>query len=173
MKSVKKSLVYLAVLSFMFVVVGCTSNNDTSSTSEPPTSQVSAGDTTTERPDWAPDLEGKVKQVRGNEITVLKVIRTAPELTEEEKAKRREQMQSLSPEERAKIQAEMFKITDETLDLTIPVGVPVVSNQNVGGKIETENVSLADIRQSNMLKFWFAEGSSDEIIYVQLSKSGQ
>ncbi len=173
MKLFKKSLVYIIMLSLMFLVVGCSSKSETGSASAPSTSQEDAGDTAGSRPDRAPDLEGKVKQIRGNEITVLKVIRTGPELTEAEKAKRRQQMQALSPEERAKLQAEMFKVTDETIDLTIPVGVPIVSNQNVGGKLETENISLADVRQGNLLKLWFAQGSSDEIIYVQVTKSGQ
>lgn len=172
MKSIKKSLVYMMMLILLLSAVGCSSKTNNGST-EAPTTQVSEGNGAGERPDKAADLEGKVKQIRGNEITVLKLIRTRPELTEEEKVKRRQQMMNLSPEERAKMQADMFKVTDESIDVTIPVGVPIVSNQTAGGKLVTESVSLSEIRQGSTIRFWFAEGSSDEIIYVQVMRTGQ
>lgn len=172
MKSVKKSVVYIMMLILLLSAIGCSSKTNTGS-AESPAPQVSEGNSEGERPDRVPDLEGKVKQIRGNEVTVFKVVRTRPEPTEEERAKRRQQMMNLSPEERAKIQAEMFKVTDETIDLTIPVGVPIVSNQTGGGKVVTQSVSLADIKQGNIMRFWFTEGTSDEINYVQVMRPGQ
>lgn len=172
MKSVKKSLVYIMMFILLLTAVGCSSKPKTGPT-ETPNPQVIEGNKVDERPEGTPDLEGKVKQIRGNEITLLKVIRTRAELTEEEKAKRRQQMMNLSPEERAKLQAEMFKVTDESIDVIIPVGVPIVSNQNAGGKLVTESVSLSEIRQGNIVRFWFAEGSPDEIIHVQVMRTGQ
>jgi PBP1b-binding outer membrane lipoprotein LpoB len=165
------------IIGSIFIYAGCSSgsSNPTSSSSESSDS-ISAQATTggnpanPAKPDRPADLQGKVKQIRGNQVSIFKAEATGPELTEEEKAKRREQIQQLSPEEKAKAREERSKITDETIDITIPVGIPIVSNQNVGGQVETETLNLADIQQGNFIKFWFANGNPDEIILVQVSK---
>ncbi len=178
MISVKRLLAYAMIIGAIFAFVGCSSGSNGSSSSSPSAadsgqqvSSKSSSENSGELPNRPADLQGKVKQIRGNQLTVYRAEITAPELTEEEKAKRRETMQQLSPEERAKAREERFKVTDEAIELTIPVGIPIVSTQNVGGKLTTENLNLADIKQGDFIKFWFAGGGSTEIIYLQLNKA--
>lgn len=173
----RKLLVLAMIIGSIIIYAGCSSGSSNTASSSSASSESSAPQATAggnpvdpAKPDRPADLQGKVKQIRGNQISILKAQITGPELTEEEKAKRREQMQQLSPEERAKAREERTKITDETMDLTIPVGIPIVSTQNVGGKIETETLNLADIKQGDFIKFWFTNGNPDEIALVQVSK---
>jgi len=56
------------------------------------------------------------------------------------------------------------------MDLTIPVGIPIISTQNIGGKTEIENLNLADIKQGDSIRFWYTNGNPDEIILVQVNK---
>lgn len=175
MISFKKLLVFAMVIGSIFIYAGCSSgsSNTTSGSSSDSISAeaaASGSQINPAKPDQPADLQGKVKQIRGNQISIFKAQVTGPELTEEEKAKRREQMQQLTPEERAAARDERTKITDETVDLTIPVGIPIISTQNVGGQIQTDTLNLADIKQGDFIKFWFANGNSDEITVVQVSK---
>lgn len=119
--------IYTMIIGAVFGLGGCDSgSNDSSSSSTPALAQKVSSENSGEIPNRVADLQGKVKQIRGNQLTVYKAEITAPELTEEEKAKRRETMQQLSPEERAKAREDRFKITDEVINLTIPVGIPIV-----------------------------------------------
>lgn len=165
--SFRKLLVFAMIMGSIFIYAGCSSAPADSSA---PQAADSGSPADPAKPDRPADLQGKVKQIRGNQLTIFKIEATAPEMTEEEKAKRREQMQQLSPEEKAKTREERNKITDETMDLTIPVGIPVITTQNIAGKIETETLNLADIKQGDLIKFWYVNGNPEEIAFVQVSK---
>ena len=125
-------------------------------------------------PDRQADLWGQVKTIRGNKLTVYKVENNTQNLSEEERQAQREQMQMLSPEERAKAQAERIKVTDETVDLIIPVGTPVVATSNLGA--DAEEVDISQIKPGNILKLWLeAEPSGDgetAAEFVQINQGG-
>lgn len=119
------------------------------------------------------DLQGQVKSIRGNEVTVNKVIGEQLELTEAEKAKRQQEMQNLSPEEKQKSRDDRVKITDETLTFIAPVGVPIITTQNIGGKVEAKKMDLADIKKGALLKIWFkADSNNGEAEFIQIMNSG-
>ncbi len=119
------------------------------------------------------DLQGQVKSIRGNEVTVNEVIGEQLELSEEERTKRRQEMQNLSPEERQKSREDRLKISDETQAFIVPVGVPIISSQNMGGKPEVKKMDLADIQKGSLLKIWFKDDSNNgEAEFIQIMNSG-
>ena len=124
-------------------------------------------------PERGPDLIGKVKTIVGNKLTVYKVEGDF-ELTEEERQQQRSRMQGLSPEERAKERAERFKVSEETADILIPVGVPIIATGNLGGDVA--EVDMSDIKKNDFLRLWFEEpgGSGGEMRaeFVQIFQGG-
>lgn len=118
-------------------------------------------------PDRISDLTGKVKTIRGNKVTVFRVIAANENKSEEERAKLQTEMQSLSPEERAKRREEQNKVTNETINLIIPVGTPIVKNQRLGDKTETTKLEIGDIKEGDFLKLWLEKQSSGEESYVE------
>jgi len=125
-------------------------------------------------PERSADLWGQVKTIRGNKLTVFKVENNSLEQSQEEREALRDQMQSLSPEERAKQREERFKVSDETTELIIPVGTPVVATGNSGG--EDSEVDISQIKQGDILKLSLeGEPSSDgEAVaeFVQINQGG-
>lgn len=124
-------------------------------------------------PERSPDLIGKVKTIVGNKLTVYKVQGDFT-LTEEERAERRARMQSLSPEERARERAERYKVSEETIDVLIPVGVPIISTSNLGE--EVTEVDISAIKKNNFLRLWFEEpgsfGGEMRAEFVHIIKNG-
>lgn len=158
-------------LVFLFVSITCAacSSSSASPTNQTPTQNPSQ----LTIPERRFDLQGQVKSIRGNEITVYKVVGEQLELTEEEKAKRREDRQNLSPEEKQQARDSTIKVTDETQAFIVPVGVPIVTSQNIGGKPEIDKMDLADIKQGSLLKVWFkADSNSQEAEFVQIMSNG-
>lgn len=166
-----KTLVSFAVIGLIFFSAGCSSAVSSSDSGTSSSSQSASDILIPGKPDRNFDYEGLVQQIRGNQVTVLKVEKTEQPASDEEKASRREQMQSLSEEERAAARAERNKVTNEAAEFTIPVGIPIVSTQKIGDELETENLNISDIRQGYALKIWFAEGSTNEIVFLQVSQS--
>lgn len=124
-------------------------------------------------PDRLSDLTGKVKTVRGNKIAVFKVITANENQSEEERAKTRAEMQALSPEERAKRREELNKVTNETINLIIPVGTTIIKSQG-SGNTEAAKLEIGDIKEGDFLKLWLEKQSSGEeplVEFVQVLQS--
>ncbi|MBA1335095.1 MAG: hypothetical protein HPY66_0717 [Firmicutes bacterium] len=123
-------------------------------------------------PDRNPDVFGKVKSILGNELVVYKLDSNREELADAEKEKLRNEMQNLSPEEKAKRREERNKTAGETLELIIPVGTPIISLSNLSGKTEVTELQISDIKEGQTLRIWLEEAApgttpSSEFIHVQ------
>lgn len=163
----KLGFIFIVLLFITVSGVAC-SNSTTSKTNE--TTQNTKQLTIPER---RFDIQGQVKSIRGNEIAVYKVVGEQLELTDEEKAKRREERQNLSPEEKQQARESTIKVTDETQSFIVPVGVPIITSQNIGGNPQIEKMDLADIKQGSLLKIWFkVDSNNEEAEFVQLMNSG-
>lgn len=122
-----------------------------------------------------PDMIGKVKTVAGSKLTVYKA-RTpdGPPERPERSEIQQEQGEPPSPEERARRRAEMFQITDETLDLVIPADTQIIKiqgfNRNPGNQ-ETARLGVGDIKEGDLLMLWFGEKLSSgerSVAFIQL-----
>lgn len=165
---------YIFVLLLLFVsvaAIGCSNSSDSNSQTAAENSTRAL--TQSGAPDRRFDMQGIVKSIIGNEVTVNIVIGEQAELSEEEKAKRRAERQNMSPEERQQSREANFKVTNETKSVIIPVGVPIVMTQNNTGTPEVTKMELADIKKGSVLKIWIKSGStSEEVEFVQISNSG-
>lgn len=125
-------------------------------------------------PDRLSDLTGKVKTVRGNKLSVFKVLSSNENMSDSERAKYQSEMQSLSPEERARRREEMNKVTDETFDILIPVGTPIVKGNLVDGKVQATKLEVGDIKEGDQLKLWLEKQPSAgdlSVEFVQVQQS--
>jgi hypothetical protein len=123
-------------------------------------------------PDRPFDLQGQVQTIQGNEITVYAVIGEQLELTEEEKAKKKEEMQNLTPEEKQNLKAESQTISEEAQVFIVPVGIPIIATQSVDAVSQVNELELSDITKGALLKIWFSEDSNqEEAVFIQLANS--
>lgn len=156
----KKSKLLIILLSISLLFVACAKSSD-SSDAATETDNVSDSQNIerAERP--RPDVYGQVKSILGNEIVLE--LAEVPEgngrtdMTEEERAKFREEMQSLSQEERQKKFQESIKFTGETMNIIIPVGTPINSFRQG----QESQLDLADIYEGTMLQIWFYEDEGE------------
>ena len=112
----------------------------------------------------AAEVRGTVKSIEGDKLVIARVLDDPlANMTEEERAARREQMMKLSMEERqARRQQELQGLTTEDVSVTIPVGVPVVKAAVGQGLTDGgESASLADIRSGMSLVIWTQGGKTD------------
>ncbi|RKO65577.1 hypothetical protein [Desulfofundulus salinus] len=170
-----KTILLLISLLFFSLLQGCSSGNtDAGDTPSGSADQPVQNVTRWGGPARQPDLWGQVKTIRGNKLTVYKVENNAQNLSEEERKAQRGQMQSLSPEERAKARAERIKVSNETVDVIIPVGVPVIATGNFGA--EATEVDISQIKQGDIIKLWLeSKPSGDEEAmaeFVQIIQGG-
>ncbi|MEW6066134.1 hypothetical protein P378_03780 [Desulforamulus profundi] len=169
----KISTVLLSLLILVLAITGCGSTNTKTTTAttgeiNPTTSVTQYG-----APNRQADLWGKVKTIRGNKVTVFKAENKNEALTEEERAAQRAKMQALSPEERAKARDERIKVTNEILEILIPVGTPVIlTNTSANG---AEQVDISNIKKDDLLKLWLEKssgGGESTVEFVQIIRSG-
>lgn len=154
MINTKKSKLLIIILSVSLLFAACAKSSDSANTAtDTNNTNESQSDNGTGR--IRPDVYGQVKSILGNEIALalaeVPVGNGRADMTEEERKKFREQMQSLSPEERQKKMQESIKFTGETMNIIIPVGTPITSFKQG----EESQLDLADIYEGTMLQIWF------------------
>lgn len=149
---------FLILLTMVLLFSGCTSSNETSNL---PVAGDSSNDINISI-DSRPDMYGKVKKILGNEVVLmLAEVSERPaqgEMSEEDREKRRAEMQNSSAEERQKKMEDRIKFTGETENFIIPVGIPIISRS----RGEITQLDLADIHEGSMLQIWFGEGEAEE-----------
>ena len=163
-----KRIIISIVLAFSLMFVGCNSNNGVTST-ENSGSINTAGQGVSSQlgaPDRMPDLTAKINTIRGNKLTVYKMIGGNQDLSEAERAAQRSYMQSLTLEEREKIRAEQNQVSNEMFEIIVPVGTPIMSVQNIAGKAIIEELNIADLKEGSMVRFWI-EGGSEQLTAVK------
>lgn len=165
----RKRLVFILLILLLVVSFTACSNSTESKENITTTQNI----TQYGAPERRYDLQGQVKSIRGNEVTINKVIREQVELTEEEKAKRQKERQNMSQEEKQKLKEEKTIISDETQAFIVPVGVSIIATQNLGGQSEVKKMDLADIKKGTLLKIWFkADSNNGEAEFIQIMNSG-
>lgn len=182
MKKFTKAVCYMLILALAFLVIGCNDNTPkpveidiTANTGQ--TSIVGGnqgGVTDPEQPIRTVDVYGSVRSIQGNLITLAKMVQpqSGKDLNDEEREAKRAQMQNLSEEERRQVKASSQVLTGETVQVLIPVGVPIKIKQNQtqgGGIVEG---TLTDIKQGVALSVWTEDSAiSDRVTaeYVRIS----
>lgn len=155
MKSFKKIIIIGLGLLLMFGLIGCSGTK--AEVNGDPAVIVS------EEPERMAEVFGKVKSVEGNLVVIAEMTRQngGAELSEEDRAKRRTQMMSLSEEERQKLRDSWQKATGNTLKVIVPVGIPVFKKQ-AGPDGSTEESNLGNIKPGVMVNVWIEEGSTPQ-----------
>lgn len=161
-----KKICFILLILLSLSIVACSKTTESGADKASVTSQ---NITKYGAPERKYDLQGQVKIIRGNEISVNKIVGEQLELTEEEKLIRQEERKNLSPEEKQQIKEQKTEISDETTTFIVPIGVPIISTQNIGGNPEAKQMDLADIQKGSSLKIWFKADSQDsEAEFIQL-----
>lgn len=159
---IKTFRVSIIALSILLLATGC------SKTASSGANTAVAKKDIQQAPARTAEVYGKVKSIVGNEVTLSVAEPPASkELSDAEKAKKRAEMQALSPEERKKVQESQTKLTGETATIIIPVGTPIIS----GNTPEVmKEVSLTDIRSGVSLRIWLegGNGGTKSAEYVRL-----
>lgn len=179
-----KFMAGLLVGALTLALVGCgTSTTATGSTQAKAqaSEEVSAETEKVTMPQERPVLIGKVKEIVGNEVTILKA-----EINEKQgppsgerpaqgtQAKETQAQESNNSSSQATSQDKtapgggprgfQMKFTEETETLQIPVGVPIVTMQR--GSQEATVVGLTEIKKDTVLRIWKTDG---EISFVQVT----
>lgn len=183
----RKKIPFLIAILLLLMAAGCGSKSagEADSGQKSPAATEQSGSQTEQAapPDNTPDVMGKVKTISGSKITVYKV--NAPDRPSENGAKppgdgakppqgervRPEQPGELSQEERAQRRAEMFQVTDETIDLIVPDDTSIVQDKGFGENREINKIDLGSIQEGDLLRIWYGDKLSDggqSVKYIQL-----
>lgn len=156
-----KKTILLTVLFLSFcLLTACSTSN--SSKADPPGSETSQEDTNYELPERTPELQGKVKEIIGNEVTIFKMVRSEQQKTEKPTDK------DSSPNKSGQ---NRFQVSTETESIIIPVGIPIVTPKMTDGKMTLQSVDITEIKKDAMLRIWIIEDGTVE--FVQLSGNRQ
>lgn len=118
----------------------------------------------TTNPTRPAEINGKVVSIAGNQIVIANEVGKIV-LSEEEQATRKASMQKMSEEERkAAREAEQQNVATENINLTIPVGVPIVMGTGDGSG-NTQLTDLASINKGTYLSIW---KSGENIDFVKI-----
>lgn len=175
MKSMKVRRILLSIVSITILVIGLSGcsgaeTNNTSGTNNAQGSNLQ-GRIDPEQPERVAEIYGKVKSIQGNVVIIAEMQRTqtGAEMTDEERAQRRAQMQSLSDEERRAFQASQEVMTGKTITITVPVGIPVKvkASGTDGGTVE--DGTIASIIAGSTLNIWTDKDDPSTAEYVSIS----
>lgn len=149
MKNSKKVILPIIMTSLLLFAVGCSKNTtsdsaNTSSFQDP------------EQPPRMAEVYGKVKTIQGNIVIISEMVQTqnSQDLTEEQKQKKRDEMQSLSEEDRKNLKAESQQLTGKTQTVTVPVGVPIKIKKSQTESGEIVEGGIIDIQAGVIISIW-------------------
>lgn len=159
----KKKWVFVLVMGVL-ALTGCAnvSTNEVDTIKAEKTVEIERIKTEPERKS---EIYGVVSKVIGNEVTVNIIEKDSEndiELTEEEKEAKRDERQSLSSEEKKAARASTTVLTNELVDIVIPVGTVIVSGSGTEDS-EKIKLELLDINRGTTIKIWLFEGGEGEI----------
>lgn len=144
-------------------LTACTQSSD--STSNTGSATTGAEQSTLSTPTRPAEINGTVKNITGNEIIIANEVGKI-QLSEEEQAAKKEEMQNLSPEERQALrETEKADIDTEDMTLTIPVGIDILkgSGDGSGNNIAAE---MTEIKSGTYISIW-TSGDEVEIIKIK------
>jgi len=159
-KNMKKIIlpVSLIVISLIFFVGRMVGNDDVDT--------MVTEESRLATPEGRAEINGVVRSIQGNEVTVANEIRDeSMEATEEEKETRQIDRASMTQEEKqAANQAQSTVVETEIVTVMIPVGVPIIKGS---GAADGENVvaEMSEIKAGVSISIWMADG---EMVVVKL-----
>jgi len=155
----------IALIMSVLVLSGCseTAPNEADTTKMETTIEAESVTTVPERKS---EVYGVVSKIICNEVTVNLVEKNSNsnndvELTEEEKEAKRAERQSLSSEEKKADRESTTVLTNELVDIVIPVGTTIISGSGTNGG-EMVKLELLDINKGTTIKIWLFEGGEGE-----------
>lgn len=124
-----------------------------------------------DQPNRVAEVYGKVKSIQGNVVLIAEMDRSqsGASLTDAEKAKKREQMQSLSEEERKKQLASQEVMTGKTITITVPLGIPVKIKVTGSSNQTVEDGSISSIKAGGVVNIWTENSDPSTAEYVSIS----
>ena len=148
----KKGLIIVFSVILLVGLVGCGNISGGDKVSETGSNNFGAAG----QPQRKAEVYGKVKSIQGNLFTINEMEQTATgqDLSDKDKAKRREEMQNLSPEERKKKLDAEQKVTGETIRVNIPVGVPIKTKKDQNPDSLFEDGNMSDIKVGMIVTIW-------------------
>lgn len=168
MLKMKKILIVLLIGGLTLGLAGCSGGASQTATGQSGTSQT-ATKPDPNQPDRMAEVYGKIKSVEGNVIIVAETQRPqgGTEMTEEEKAKQREKMMSMSEEERKKFMESQQAPTGKNITVTVPVGVPVkIKSAGITGPKISEG-ALSDLKPGKVVSIWVEkDGATAEYVSI-------
>jgi len=171
MLKIKQTLVILMIAILTVSLAGCASS-ESAGTNSTPAATGSQVQVDPEQPERVSEVYGKVKSIQGNLVSIAEMerLQAGSELTEEEKAKKRDQMQSLSEEERQKLRDSQQAFTGKTITLTVPVGIPIkIKTTGTGTGATVEDGTIASIKAGTIVSIWTEQGDPQTAEYVSIS----
>ncbi len=168
LKNTKTLLIMIAVIGSATLLSGCTNEKSPLSAVE----NVEAPSVVT--PDRSADINGLVRSIEGNEITVASEIKNIEELTDEEREAQKEERaaqkankQNLTQEEKRALKEEATaNLETKNITLTIPIGAPIVKGFGVVG---AENIlaELSEIKTGIYVSMWLDDNGQVEAVKLK------
>ena len=128
--------------------------------------EVSIENTNLVSPERPAEINGSVLSVEGNILIIANEI-GKEQLTEEERAKRKEEMQNLPQEERQALRQQELENTEkEDIEIVIPVGISIAKG---GGDASGNNVSaeISEIIKGTYVSVWVKENNVPEFVKIK------
>ena len=158
-------------------LAGCSTDSTQTGTTVQASSSTSANSAQTgslidkDQPNRVAEVYGKVKSIQGNVVLIAEMERSQSGaiLTDAEKANKKEQMQSLSEEERKKQQASQEVATGKTITITVPVGIPVKIKTTGSSDPTVEDGTIGSIKAGSTVNIWTESNDSSTAEYVSIS----
>lgn len=153
---------FFAVLFLSFCLLTACNNSSDHASSKSTEFETSSENTNYELPARIPDLQGKVKEIIGNEVTIFKMMSS-----DAQGSKNLADKEALPK----KPGGNRLQLSTETECFMIPVGIPIVTLKMTEGQRTAQSVDMTEITKDAILKIWKAEDGTVE--FVQLSGTRQ
>lgn len=157
-KVIRTLPIAIVIVGSTYLLSGCIDKTDTTTNLE----NIEAPTLAT--PDRPAEVNGLVRSIEGNEVTIAKEIKEN-NLTEEEREAQKDDRAAMTQEERQALKAELTESMEtENVTLIIPVGVPIIKGSGVA---DGENVAaeLAEIKSGVYISLWIVD---DQVEAVKL-----
>lgn len=171
----KRLATILVMGSLLIGLAGCSSESKTVSSTAPAgtssSSTSSPSNIDPEQPDRLAEVYGKVKSIQGNVVLIAEMQRqqTGTELSDADKAKKQAEMQTLSTEERQKLQSSQEVMTGKNITMTVPVGIPIKIKGTSSNAPTVQDGTIASIKVGSVVNIWTENSDPGTAEYMSIS----
>ncbi|KKS31442.1 hypothetical protein A2380_03590 [candidate division WWE3 bacterium RIFOXYB1_FULL_43_24] len=166
MKKTKNILILGLLILFLaggyYIVSNYTSKNESNSINN----EINITKLNLESPDRPAEINGSVVSVEGNVLIIANEV-GVEQLTEEERAERKVEMQNLSQEERQALRQQELENTEtEEVEIIIPVGVTILKGSGDASG-DVVSVEISEITKGTYVSIWVTENKVPEFIKIK------